>query len=173
VDAGAQQPVIVAGVSGSRASYAALAWAAAEARRRGARLRVVQAWTARPPRAYYAVAASPGPARPGPARPDPARPDPARPDPARPDPARTDPARTEIELIEGPAERVLVDASAQADLLVLGAGRQPPVGPVIRACLRRARCPVVVVGPDLARSGQTDTPRRTSAAPLAGARAGS
>jgi len=50
------------------------------------------------------------------------------------------------------AERVLVDLSAGADLLVLGSasgltdGRS--IGPVIRGCLSRAHCPVVVVGPE-------------------------
>ncbi len=168
MNAGGPRPVIVAGVSGSLASYAALAWAAAEARRRGARLRVVQAWTARPPRAHYAVAQAPAqrimPANAAAARLS------GLVHRALGDPAA---AGAEIELIEGPAEGVLVDASEQADLLVLGAGRQPLVGPVIRACLRHARCPVVVVGPDLARSGQPETSRGTSAAPLAGAHAGS
>jgi nucleotide-binding universal stress UspA family protein len=53
-----------------------------------------------------------------------------------------------MELAEGVPEPVLVDRSAAADLLVLGvstptwlAGRS--VGPVVRACLARARCPVV------------------------------
>lgn len=165
---GAAQPVIVAGVSGSRASYTALTWAAAEASRRGARLRVVQAWTAHPPVAPYAVGAALGqrimPANAAAAQLS------GLAHLALGDPAA---AGAEIELIEGPAERVLVDASAQADLLVLGAGRQPPVGPVIRACLRHARCPVVVVGPDLERSESPDASQRASAAPLAGARTGS
>jgi len=49
-------------------------------------------------------------------------------------------------------ERALVDSSAAADLLVLGsesgltAGRS--AGPVIRACLSRAYCPVVVISPE-------------------------
>jgi nucleotide-binding universal stress UspA family protein len=56
--------------------------------------------------------------------------------------------RTEI--AEGLAARVLLDRCAGADMLVLGtaadvqgAGRS--AGPVIRALLRRAPCPVVVI----------------------------
>jgi nucleotide-binding universal stress UspA family protein len=55
------------------------------------------------------------------------------------------------ELAEGVPDRVLVDRSVRADLLVLGtsspaslAGRA--AGPVVRACLARCRCPVVVIG---------------------------
>jgi nucleotide-binding universal stress UspA family protein len=50
---------------------------------------------------------------------------------------------------EGLAARVLLDHAGGAELLVLGsaaalAGPHTP-GPVARACLRHARCPVVVV----------------------------
>jgi len=73
------------------------------------------------------------------------------------------------ELVEGAPERVLADASADADLLVLGSGSQSPVahvdpqivdrptGPVIRACLSHARCPVVIISPAMAaRMGTRD-----------------
>jgi nucleotide-binding universal stress UspA family protein len=54
-------------------------------------------------------------------------------------------------VIEGPAERVLVEESSSADLLVLGSALAPAhsgsgIGPVIRACLNQARCPVMVIG---------------------------
>jgi len=57
--------------------------------------------------------------------------------------------RTEI--AEGLAARVLLDQAADADMLVLGRnsnGPDPyrPAGPVIRVCLRSARCPVVIIG---------------------------
>jgi nucleotide-binding universal stress UspA family protein len=57
--------------------------------------------------------------------------------------------RTEI--AEGLAARVLFDQAVNADMLVLGRsshGPDPyrPAGPVIRACLRAARCPVVIIG---------------------------
>jgi nucleotide-binding universal stress UspA family protein len=66
------------------------------------------------------------------------------------------PDRLSSELADGSVAKVLIDRSAGAELLVLGAayppgesGREapPPMGPVARACLHSARCPVVVVGP--------------------------
>jgi len=56
--------------------------------------------------------------------------------------------RTEV--VEGLAARVLLDRCAGADMLVLGTAGDVPgalrsAGPVIRACLRRAPCPVVVI----------------------------
>lgn len=53
-----------------------------------------------------------------------------------------------VQVAEGLAARVLLDHAAGADLLVLGsATRCAPdgIGPVARACLRHAPCPVVVV----------------------------
>ncbi len=57
--------------------------------------------------------------------------------------------RTEI--AEGLAARVLLDQAAGADMLVLGRNSHGPdpyraAGPVIRVCLRAARCPVVIIG---------------------------
>src|SRR6266566_3488122 len=57
--------------------------------------------------------------------------------------------RTEI--AEGLAARVLLDQAAGADMLVLGRNTHGPdpyraAGPVIRVCLRAARCPVVIIG---------------------------
>ena len=52
-----RQSAVVVGVSGSRASGAALQWAAAEARRRSAPLRIVRSWD-RQFHADYAPAAS-------------------------------------------------------------------------------------------------------------------
>ena len=139
------QPEIVVGVSGSRASVAALRWAADEARRRHTRLSVVCAWDHSLRPAPYAEvggnhAASDAKAAVhsglaaairvafGPVA----------------------PACIDTELAEGVPERVLIDRSAIADLLVLGTAWSQDagglsVGPVIRACLSRARCPVVVV----------------------------
>jgi nucleotide-binding universal stress UspA family protein len=55
------------------------------------------------------------------------------------------------EVAEGLAARVLLDRAAGADMLVLGRTFHGPehhrgAGPVIRACLRAAACPVVVIG---------------------------
>jgi nucleotide-binding universal stress UspA family protein len=140
----AQQEIVV-GVSGSRASVAALTWAADEARRRSARLSVVSAWDHSLRPAPYADTSE------GHAADDPQatmRSEVAAAVRAAlgPEP----PADVETELAEGMPERVLIGRSAMADLLVLGAARAQdatgqPVGPVIRACLSRARCPVVVV----------------------------
>ena len=143
---GEARPVIVVGVSGSKASAAALRWAADEACRRSAWLRVVRVWSMEP-RAFYVAPTGP--------------PDREQ----RQERAERDLAATVSELFgpvrpgtvitdvrEGIAERVLVDASARADLLVLGsasgrcAGRS--AGPVIRTCLSRAHCPVVMVSPE-------------------------
>ena len=59
--------------------------------------------------------------------------------------------KVRTEITEGLAARVLLDHANDADLLVLG--RTVPgqedfrgTGPVIRACLRAATCPVVVIG---------------------------
>jgi nucleotide-binding universal stress UspA family protein len=141
-----RQQLIVVGVSGSPASGAALSWAAEEARLRRARLHVVRAWDpARHAAPYAAVGAAPtgeeelASARGGLAATVRAEFGPVTPD------------GVTAELAEGMPERVLVDQSAGASLLVLGvtspawlAGRS--AGPVVRACLARARCPVVVIG---------------------------
>ena len=55
-----------------------------------------------------------------------------------------------IEEVDGLPARVLLDRCAGADMLVLGTSADGPgglrsAGPVIRACLRRAACPVVVI----------------------------
>lgn len=59
--------------------------------------------------------------------------------------------RVRTEITEGLAARVLLDYASNADLLVLGRTAHDPdqyreAGPVIRACLRAAPCPVVVIG---------------------------
>jgi nucleotide-binding universal stress UspA family protein len=140
-----QQHDIVVGVSGSPASRTALSWAADEARVRHARLRVVRVWDpARHAAPYARVGAAPtcdeelGTACGGLAEAVRAEFGPVLPD------------HVTAELPEGVPERVLVDRSAGADLLVLGmntpawlTGRSP--GPVVRACLARSRCPVAVI----------------------------
>jgi nucleotide-binding universal stress UspA family protein len=135
---------IIVGVHQSAASLAALRWAAAEARLRRAKLHVVHAWEPAVRRASYAILGDStisgqerlraqgvlaavmrgvfgSDIRPG----------------------------ITAELAEGMAERILVQRSQEADLLVLGAagahlaGR--PAGPVIRACMHSARCPLVII----------------------------
>jgi len=141
-----RRQLIVVGVSGSPASGAALSWAAEEARLRGARLHVVRMWDpARHAAPYAAVGATPtgeeelASARDGLAA------------AMRAEFGPVAPNGVTAELAEGVPERVLADRSVGANLLVLGvtspawlAGRS--AGPVVRACLARARCPVVVIG---------------------------
>jgi nucleotide-binding universal stress UspA family protein len=64
------------------------------------------------------------------------------------------PARLSSERADGSPSRVLIDRSAGAEMLVLGSAYQarrsasdawPPMGPVTRACLHSAACPVVVM----------------------------
>jgi nucleotide-binding universal stress UspA family protein len=69
-----------------------------------------------------------------------------------------------VEVVDGLAARILLDRCADADMLILGTSSDAPgalrsAGPVIRACLRRAPCPVVVISAD-----QDKTPRRGRAA---------
>ena len=141
------QPAVVVGVSGSRASVAALRWAVDEAQRRHALLRIVRCWdpVTRAPcapaegqltRAQQREAASKSLAA-----------------LMRAEFGTEAPAGVMAELAQGTAERTLVDRSAGADLLVLGSESPPAatgrsIGPVVRACLSRAACPVVVCAAD-------------------------
>jgi nucleotide-binding universal stress UspA family protein len=160
----ATKPVVIVGVSESKASAEALRWAAEEADRRHARLQIVRSWSPQFDAPYAPVDINDPPEQQheaasrnlsallretfGPRLPD----------------------WITAELTDGIAERLLVDRSASADLLVLGSATPPlararPVGPVVRACLSRARCPVVVVSPagrpvspPVASDGQSDAP---------------
>ncbi len=153
---------IVVGVKGSAAARAALKWAAREARLRKASLLAVRAWDpARHAAPYAPVGVTPtgdeGLAF------------------AREDLADAVlgafglhvPACVTVELAEGVAERVLVDRSADTDLLVLGASSVSghegwPAGPVVRACLAHSRCPVVIVGTSGAAAPATRTMTRAA-----------
>jgi nucleotide-binding universal stress UspA family protein len=140
----AQQRIVV-GVNLSAASVAALRWAAGEARLRRATLHVVHAWEPAARRASYAILGD---------------------SPAGGQERRRAqdnlatimcaalgaevPGGVTAEVAEGMAGRILADRSEGASLLVLGAaaavsldGR--PAGPVIRACMRSARCPLVII----------------------------
>ncbi|MBV9094827.1 MAG: universal stress protein [Streptosporangiaceae bacterium] len=136
---------IVVGVDGSAESVAALEWACREASLRAAEVHAVLALeSACHQAASYAVppprqtGGSWGGARQALRR--------AVRDAARL--YRGVAIRTEI--TEGLAARVLLDQAAGADMLVLGRNSDSPdpyrgAGPVIRVCLRAARCPVVTV----------------------------
>jgi nucleotide-binding universal stress UspA family protein len=135
---------LVVGVDGSAESASALRWACREASLRGAEVHAVHAWEAScHPAASYAVSAQ------------------AR----RVDfdalwrsmlPEDIQGVRIHTEVATGLAARVLLERCEGADMLVLGTASNEPgasrsVGPVIRACLRRAPCPVVVIS-----HGQTE-----------------
>lgn len=142
---GVSRPKIVVGVDGSAGSRRALRWAAAEARQRDATLRVVLAWEPAYLATYSSVTAHVD------------REEQER--AAQSMLAETlrsvfgadTPDQVMAKVIQGVAERVLVEESGMADLLVLGStpARGPAsqsVGPVIRGCLYQARCPVMIIG---------------------------
>lgn len=142
-------PRLVVGISRSRASSWALAWAAGEARRRGARLLVVHAFR---PRLVYPL-------------PDP-RYASVQDDPYTERLAAGNrliwtaisealgqlPRDISLEevIVPGRAAVELARIARGGDVLVLGARHRGPLrrlapGSVARACSRRAECPVVVV----------------------------
>ena len=62
--------------------------------------------------------------------------------------------RVRTETAVGLAARILLDRCQGADMLVLGTASEVPdqawsAGPVIRACLQRSPCPVVVISAEL------------------------
>jgi nucleotide-binding universal stress UspA family protein len=135
---------VVAGVDGSAESVAALLWACREAKLRNADVHAVLAVEAACHRqANYAAPRQPesqgswGAARDVLRR-------------AVSDASARYPAiSVRAEVAEGLAARILLDRSAGADMLVLGRTQHEDAfrgaGPVIRACLKSAACPVVVI----------------------------
>jgi nucleotide-binding universal stress UspA family protein len=154
---------ILVGVSGSPASVTALRWAVREAAQRGLGVDAVAAWLAAPA-APYAVRLS----RSGPDAHE-HRASQMLADVLSCACGTSIPADLTNEVVEGPPERVLIDRSLGAELLVLGsasAGWTPgrSIGPVIRACLSHAHCPVVVVGPEGPARG-SEHPRELAGVP--------
>ena len=142
---------IVVGVDGSVASNDAVRWAVQEARLRHATVHLVSAYYSEPGhRARYAPSPSMMPWQQRSAAEALAT--------AAMELARRylPPGRLRAELANEPPARALLARSADAELLVLGTTRPAPrpgqpaqaMGPVARACLRMAHCPVVVVSPD-------------------------
>ena len=152
---------VVVGVDGSAESAAALRWACREASLRGAEVHAVHVREANcHSLASYAAAASPG----------------AEDDieemwrSVLQDQGGSVQVRTEV--VDGLAPRVLLDRCADADMLILGTASDGPgasrsAGPVIRACLRRAPCPVVVIS-----AAQDQIPRREPPVRPVGVRVG-
>jgi nucleotide-binding universal stress UspA family protein len=141
---------VVVGVDGSAESAAALRWACREASLRSAEVHAVHVREAK----CYALASYAGPASASPG--SPGSPDDDGVAIARlwrsvmPGPGPCSDVEIRTEVVDGLAARVLLDRCAEADMLVLGTVSDPcgaprSAGPVIRACLRRAPCPVVVI----------------------------
>ena len=133
---------IVVGVDGSDSSKAALAWAIRQAKLTGAMVQAVIAWEF-PINFGYRVPATPIPGFEERARDVVTL---AIADVSGPDEHVT--IRTEV--AEGNGARVLLDASAGADLLVVGSRGHGGfagalLGSVSQHCVHRATCPVVIV----------------------------
>jgi nucleotide-binding universal stress UspA family protein len=144
---------LVVGVDGSDESVAALRWACREAGLRGAEVHAVHVREELiHSLASYAVPATSDPA------------EISVEDLVRSVHKATAPAiKIKAEVIKGLAARVLLDRCDGADMLILGtssdaSGELRSAGPVIRACLRRASCPVVVIS-----SEQDTSPRQDPA----------
>ncbi len=157
---------LVVGTDGSPHSDAALDWAAAEAYRRGARLHVVHVWRSSPP---------PIP----PLAPPPAvtAPDTDKNRARRIlnhavarilDACSEEPPDLCPHLVEGSPRSVLIDMSAEADLVVVGSRARSRIaglllGSVSRAVVGQAACPVVVVPPPVPRLPRQRDPLEISA----------
>ena len=132
---------VVVGVDFSAESAAALRWACREASLRGAEVHAVHVMEA-PCHSVASYAAVPVP---------------DQPDGVEVDvmwrsvmPGAVPGVQVRTEIVEGLAARVLLDRCEGADMLILGTVSDMPgglrsAGPVIRACLLRAPCPVVVI----------------------------
>lgn len=135
-DQGAAQPRIIAGVDGSEPSRAALAWAVRQARLTGAIVEAVIAWKL--PATYALIPAL--------------HPDASRETVEVVTHAIAEAGGPEViqpRVIVGHAAKVLVEASAGAELLVVG-GRRHLGLPVSRRsvslyCVQHAHCPVTVI----------------------------
>jgi nucleotide-binding universal stress UspA family protein len=137
-------PVVVVGVDGSRASSAALRWAADEARLRGARLKVVRAWQF--PAVGYGDAALP----PGTVESWEAETSAALEEQLAQVLGPTPDVEVLQEVIEGPAAAVILEAAKDAQLVVVGSrGRggfsELLLGSVSAQVAHHARCPVTIV----------------------------
>jgi nucleotide-binding universal stress UspA family protein len=138
---------IVVGVDGSPASVAALAWAAREAQLRQAELHAVYAWEdvtrCHAPYAAHCDLPSRQESRAAAAS--------LLASSVRAAFGQAPPRSLRMEVAEGRPERVLPGRAADCEMLVLGSTRRagdfPAAGPVHRACLRSAPCPLVFVGP--------------------------
>lgn len=135
--------LIVVGVDGSKASKAALNWAARHGRHAGATVRATMAWHIEPGAVSKSDESSEQEARAGL-------------DEVIAEVQRSQPEfSVEAQLQRGEPTAVLLDQAQDADLLVFGdKGRGPVVGmlvgSVVTQFLRHAPCPLVIVGQQMA-----------------------
>jgi nucleotide-binding universal stress UspA family protein len=137
--------LIVVGIDGSAASQPALRWAATEARRSGAALEVVHAWT-------QPIAIYPSDLYVDPAHFHDAAKTTLEEAVASVSSGETAPSEVRSSLIEGDATLALIERAADAQLLVVGSRGRGGfagllLGSVSRKCLHHAPCPVAVVRP--------------------------
>lgn len=142
---GTPEPLVVVGVDGSDGSSAALRWAAAEARLRGATLMVVQAWHI-PSIGYGTYAAVPTDGFEGWGKQAAADLDEQVSKVLGPEPEVT----VVKEVVEGPAARVILDAADRAELVVVGSRGRGGfsgllLGSVSAHVAHHAHCPVTIV----------------------------
>ena len=140
-----EKSIIVVGVDETASSRRALAWAAHEAVRRGATLRVITAWT------WDAVEGAPLAAVDPQAMMEVAERTQAE---ALDDVVAGlgEPPVVAREVVQSTAAEALVEASRDADLVVVGTHGRGPVrsfllGSVSQSVIRHAECPVVVMPP--------------------------
>ena len=135
---------VVVGVDASKAGLAALDWAVDEARRRGATLRIVHAWMPPAFEGYTVPAVDPSVFEEAGEHALAAAIQRAR------SAGTTDVRGT---LVAGSAAAELIDASREADLVVVGSRRHGAIvgmllGSIADAVVHHASCPVVVVPQD-------------------------
>ena len=140
--------LIVAGVDGSERSLAAIRWAAAEARIRGARLRLVAAWKAST--LMYAAEAFPPPYTLDLESELRHKAEQMLEQACAEVAAELEGIEIERWVRNGPAANVLCDASNVADMLVVGSRGLGGftgllLGSVSHQCAQQAACPVVIV----------------------------
>ena len=139
------QELVVVGVDGSAASVAAIAWAARYASASGARVRALLAWH------YPGVVGEPPVEKvPAEVRSQTEAQEQANLDEAVAKALPGQPAGVETSLGYGHAAEVLIEASKEADLLVVGShGHRAWAGMLLGSvslhCVTGASCPVVVV----------------------------
>ena len=154
-----ERGVVIVGVDGSAGANTALMWAAAEARLRQTRLRVIHAWTfSYPEVAGYGWAGSVEVLPHGGMSELHRVAERLLEDAAAHLASEGFGAEVELEAVEGPAADVLVRAAGEADLLVVGSRGHGGfvgllLGSVSQQCAHHAPCPVVIVhAPKRARS---------------------